>query len=164
MVFTVVIGKPLKQCLRNFLQQKKVSQNKMFKDICTDINRYKKRDYLLNDKEKEQISFSCDTESLDFLKALWEENKFKEKYVQGERRFVRVSLGEYLSTYLYNYIWEHKDDDVPEKKENGKTLSIYFSFEDLKKLNILRDEEGASEYIKKLIRSEYDTKRSMVLQ
>ena len=117
-----------------------------------------------NDKEKEQISFSCDTESLDFLKALWEENKFKEKYVQGERRFVRVSLGEYLSTYLYNYIWEHKDDDVPEKKENGKTLSIYFSFEDLKKLNILRDEESVSEYIKKLVRSEYDTKRSMVLQ
>lgn len=163
MIITLNFDSDFRKRYRNFLRIKRLSNKKVLKDISQNMNKYQTRSNSITGHDKVKMSLDCDPYALDVLKSEWKENRIVEKSFQGDKKTVKVSFSEYLANYLYNYMWEHKDDEVPEEKGTGRVYSMYFSAADLNKLDILRGEESVSEYIKKLIRSEYDTQKGVVL-
>lgn len=163
MIITLNFDSDFRKRYRNFLRIKRLSNKKVLKDISQNMNKYQARSNSITGHDKIKMSLDCDPYDLDVLKSEWKKNRVVEKSFQGDKKTVKVSFSEYLANYLYNYMWEHKDDKVPEEKGTGRVCSMYFSAADLNKLDMLRGEESVSEYIKKLIRSEYDTQKGVVL-
>ena len=147
MITTVYIYSSLKSSFKNFLSQKKISQKKVFFDISNDYLKYQQREYDPLNTQKERMNLNCDEEDLIKIHNLWLKGREVNKVKNGEIKKIKISFGEYLAKYIYNYMWEHKDDEV---KENGGGMvtSIYFTAEEVKKLNKLRGDKKINEYIK----------------
>lgn len=140
MVITIYMNKNVKASFKNFLRIKRVKYKDVIKDMYENETKYDTEKHIPNYAEKEKLSFLCEAEDIAKLKTYWKKDK--------------ESFGAFLSRLIYNYMWEHKDDEVPEEKAGGKIVSLYFPAEKWEKFKSMKGDKKTSEYIMEILFNE----------
>lgn len=116
--------------LKKFRKEKRITEARMIKMITEDLWKYRKPFQIPQTEEKRII-----------VKIKGDKEDFKEL----ERVSTSSLLTEVLQFYMYNFMELNKNDTY---RKTGKSVSIYFTNEEMVRLRYKAGDKKLSEYIK----------------
>ena len=121
-----------------FKKQKKVSEEKIIHMIVQDLGVYYGAVHIPENDKKIAVKIKGDKEDFEELARASTTSLFRDM----------------CPHVIYNYMWEHKDDEVPEEKVGGKIVSLYFPAEKWEKFKSMKGDKKTSEYIMEILFNE----------
>lgn len=139
MTANIYLQENVKNSFNNFKKQKGVSCRDVVENICNDLERYNNMAHIAPESQKTKMSFNCEAEDFLKLQAFWKKLKNNK------------SFGDFMAHLILNYMYAHKDDNVINPDEKGKSVSVYFTAKEWAGIKERKGNKKTAEYIKEVL-------------